>query len=170
MNDESGVREAQARFWLIARRLEREIASLRDVDERLFPVLEMRMTPKEIGDLIAIPEGRDRLEAFAARFSRVQDGIVDKLLPSFLAASGERTGSVLDNLRRAERLDLLEAPERWLAMRALRNRLVHEYVEDPAELAAALTRAHEMTRVLFAGANAIRSSAFRSFPDEASGG
>jgi uncharacterized protein YutE (UPF0331/DUF86 family) len=35
---------------------------------------------------------------------------------------------------------MVSDPDQWLAMRRLRNRLVHEYVDDPEELAAALEK------------------------------
>ena len=43
-----------------------------------------------------------------------------------LAAVGEKTGTALEKLHRAERLQLLADPDQWLSMRQLRNRLVHE--------------------------------------------
>ena len=75
------------------------------------------------------PEGRDCLEAFVGKFPRMQDTLIDKLLPHCLAAVGEKTGSALDNLNRADRLGLLSNTDQWLAMRHLRNRLDHESVE-----------------------------------------
>lgn len=38
---------------------------------------------------------------------------------------------MIDNLDRAERLDLIKSTDDWLTMRKLRNQMVHEYVEDP---------------------------------------
>lgn len=164
MNGTDAVTELRRRFWQTERRVEKEIASLRDVAQRLF--LVPTATAEWVVALVAIPEGRDRLEAFAAKFSRVQDGIVDKLLPRYLAASGEKTASVLDNLRRAEQIGLLENPDWWLVMRALRNRLVHEYVEDPLEFAAALNLAREMMHTLLAAAFALRDAAEKQFPED----
>lgn len=70
--------------------------------QRLFAVPVI--TPEWIEELIAQPAGRDCLEAFIGKFSRMQDTLVDKLLPQYLTAVGEKTGSALDNLNRAERL------------------------------------------------------------------
>ena len=65
-------------------------------------------------------------------------------MPSLLSWLSEGVGSVLDKPDRAARLDLLTQPsEVWIAARALRNRMVHEYIRDPALLAAAVTVAHE---------------------------
>lgn len=102
------------------------------------------LTPTWLEALLATPEGIDRLESFVGKFSRMQDTMMDKFLPTFLVAAGEKSGTALDNLNRAQRLGFVKDPDQWLAMRRLRNRLVHEYVDDPAELLAAL----EMARPL----------------------
>ena len=49
----------------------------------------------------------ERLDAFIARFARLQDTAGDKLLPVLLMRLSEPVGSVLDNLDRAARLGLL---------------------------------------------------------------
>lgn len=136
------MNEAQQRFWQTQRLVDKECAYLQDVAQRLFTVPVI--TREWIEERIAEPAGRDCLEAFVGKFSRMQDTLIDKLLPQYLTAVGEKTGSALDNLNRADRLGLLGNPDQWLAMRHLRNRLVHEYVEDKAELAAALSLARRM--------------------------
>ena len=80
----------------------------------------------------------DRLESFGAKFSRLQDMICDKLIPAFLHISGERPGTLLDNLNRLEKFELVDDVGVWIETRGLRNRLVHEYIEDPGVLAEAL--------------------------------
>jgi hypothetical protein len=82
----------------------------------------------------------EMLDAFVARFGRLQDTLGDKLLPALLRAGQERTGAQLDNLLRAEKLGWIDSAERWIALRALRNRLVHEYVSSVTDLLQA-TRA-----------------------------
>jgi uncharacterized protein with HEPN domain len=154
--------EAQKRLWQMLRLVEKEGVYLQDVAERLFVVPEI--TAEWIERLIATPEGRDRLEAFVGKFSRMQDTLIDKLLPYFLVAVGEKTGSALDNLNRAERLNLLANPDQWLAMRQLRNRLVHEYVEDRADLAVGLTLAHTMADELLTACRYLRVLAETRFP------
>ncbi len=57
-------------------------------------------------------------------------------------------GAQIDNLNRLERLDLLRSARAWIEARNLRNRLIHEYVTDPAEFAQALDRARELTDLL----------------------
>jgi hypothetical protein len=92
--------------------------------------------------VLSTPEGIDRLESFGAKFSRMQDTVVDKLLPALLDAAGEVPGTAIDNLTRAERLGLLDDADAWIAMRRLRNRLIHEYFEVPEEMIPALKEAY----------------------------
>ncbi|WP_018716289.1 hypothetical protein [Arhodomonas aquaeolei] len=51
------------------------------------------------------------MEAFVSRFAHLQDTLGDKLLPAYLAALGERKGALLDNLDRAERLELVPSAD-----------------------------------------------------------
>ena len=102
----------------------------------------------------------ERLDAFSARFARLQDTAGDKLLPALLGRIGEPLGSVLDNLDRAAKLGLLaQSSEVWLAARALRNRMVHEYIRDPAVLAQAVNEAHAKVPMLVAFVQACQAYA-----------
>ncbi len=49
----------------------------------------------------------------------------------------------IDNFVRAERLGFIEDAEHWLQLRKLRDRMVHEYIDDPRVLAEALQGGHE---------------------------
>jgi len=80
------------------------------------------------------------IEAFAARFARLQDHVGEKLLPRLLLLLGETPGPMLDTLNRGERLGILENALDWLAWRKLRNRLVHEYFQEPAPFAEAVAQ------------------------------
>ncbi len=117
-----------------------EAEHLQATDRRLFAEAftpERAVTLRDDG-LLA-----ERLDAFAARFARLQDTIGDKLLPTLLTRLGEPVGSVLDNLDRAARLGLLVQPsETWIAVRAIRNRMVREYIRNPDLLAQAVNEAH----------------------------
>lgn len=88
------------------------------------------------------------------------------------AAHNEPLASVLDNPDRAHRLQLLEVPaEEWLAARALRNRMVHEYIRQPAALADAVTAAHQAIPMLLAFAtNCQRYADARQLVGPAAGG
>ena len=68
--------------------------------------------------------------------------------PIFLGSVGKLPGSAIDNLRRAEQLGLIENAESWVEMRLLRNRLVHEYVDNIAQLSEQLLLAREQAEAL----------------------
>ena len=62
--------EAQKRFWQTQRLIDKESIYLQDVAQRLFAT--PAVTPEWIAGLIASPAGRDCLEAFVGKFSRMQ--------------------------------------------------------------------------------------------------
>ncbi len=97
----------------------------------------------------------ERVDAFVVRFGRLQDTLADKLLPTLLSELAEPRGSAIDNLNRAERLGYVTSVDQWLQARRLRNRMVHEYVRDTAELAAALSAGHALVPLLLQTADAF---------------
>lgn len=99
------------------------------------------------------------IEAFAARFGRLQDHLGEKLIPRLLLLLGEAPGPLLDNLNRAERLGILENALDWLAWRKLRNRLVHEYFQETAPFAQAIQQALHATPLLLNLLKAVRQRA-----------
>ncbi len=103
----------------------------------------------------------ERTDAFVARFGRLQDTVTDKLLPEYLRRLAEPVGPTIDNLDRAEKLGLLKSADDWLASRKLRNRMVHEYVRDAAELAAALNQGHAQVELLVNFAQVISADCRR---------
>lgn len=113
------------------------------------------------------PDLSERVDAFAARFGRMQDTLGEKVIPELLRCVAETPGSALDNLRRLERLELLSSAAEWIEARNLRNRLVHEYVRDPKEFIGALTRSGELVPLLIETFNAISSFAAERFPSAA---
>ncbi len=132
-----------------------EAQHLCDTDRRLFaePFTAERAARLKTDSLLS-----ERADAFAARFARLQDTAGDKLLPALLRRLAEPVGSVFDNLDRAEKLGLLSQPsDEWVAARALRNRMVHEYVRDPLALAAALNEAHAAVPMLTAFVDACQA-------------
>ncbi len=95
------------------------------------------------------PQKAEQLEAFISRFGRMQDTMADMLLPRWLHALAERSGSQIEVLNRAERLGVVSSTEQWLEARTLRNRLVHEYMEDPALFAEDIHLALDLSSILF---------------------
>ena len=125
-----------------------EAEHLQATDRRLFAEA---FTSERAASLRGDPLLAERLDAFSARFARLQDTVGDKLLPALLNRLGEPLGSVLDNLDRAARLGLMTQPsETWVAARALRNRMVHEYIRNPDLLAQAVNEAHRAVPMLVA--------------------
>ena len=110
------------------------------------------------------PNLAERVDAFSARFGRLQDTIGDRLVPELLRQLLEQPGSALDNLNRLEKLGLLESAEAWVEARNLRNRLVHEYIRDPAEFLGALDRAGQLVPLLVRTYNAILAYAGGRLP------
>jgi len=111
---------------------------------------------KWVCNLENVPEIAERLEAFVSRFGRMQDTMADKLLPRWLLALAEAPGSQIETLNRAERLGVLTSTERWLEARNLRNRLVHEYMTDPAMFVEDLILAKEYSVMLLDTCNRLR--------------
>ena len=134
------------RLAFLLETVELEAEYLQATDRRLFCEA---FTPQRAAAVRDDAELSERLDAFSARFARLQDTAGDKLLPVLLARLGEPVGSVLDNLDRASRLGLLtETSEAWIAARALRNRMVHEYIRKPDLLAQAFSEAHAAVPML----------------------
>ena len=158
------MNEALRRLWRLFDLVEKEDIHLRGVTARLFEIRDQAISPKLLETMLSTPEGIDRLESFVGKFSRMQDTVMDKLLPALLTAAGDTTGTALDNLNRAQRLGFVDDPDAWLGMRQLRNRLVHEYVDDLEELAAALSVARTFTATLSAVHEALRRYAERELP------
>ncbi len=126
--------------------LGRAEAGLSRSRERLFA--QQTIDADWVVSVESMPEREDMMEAFASKFNRFQDIIGDKLLPILLAWKGERVGAFIDNLHRAERLELLVSAQKWLEARALRNKLVHEYMMDAEEFAQSLHLANELSAMM----------------------
>jgi uncharacterized protein with HEPN domain len=94
------------------------------------------------------PDLAERVDAFVARFGRLQDNLGDKLIPEIMRQMLETPKSAIDNLNRMEKLGLLDSMIDWVEARNLRNRLVHEYVDDNKEFAEAVNRAIELVTLL----------------------
>ncbi|SFX09905.1 hypothetical protein [Marinospirillum alkaliphilum] len=130
--------ELAERLQFLQRVIEKEIQHLRYSASQVF---QNAMTPETAASLQHNEILAEKVEAFASRFSRLQDTVGDKLLPAWLRALGEHTGAVIDNLDRAEKLGMLKSADQWLEIRLIRNQMVHEYIEQPEILANALNLA-----------------------------
>lgn len=97
------------RLRFLARVGRRQAEHLRRTTERLGTE---DLGPEHLARLADLPELAERLDAFAARFGRLQDLLSDRLLPAALAALGETPGPALDNPDRAERFGWLDSADR----------------------------------------------------------
>lgn len=75
-----------------------EAALLSTTDSRLFA---LPMTTDRVATVRSDTELAARVDAFVARFGRLQDTGADKLLPAVLAWLAEPLGPAIDNLARA---------------------------------------------------------------------
>jgi hypothetical protein len=150
--------DAVLRLQFLCRVVERERRHLVQTTGRLFT---SDFTLERVVELESLPDVAERVEAFVGRFGRLQDTVGDKLLPAVLAALGERVASAADNLDRAERLGLVRGADEWFQMRALRNQMVHEYVEDPVVLHGALTAGRDFVPCLDFAVDALLGEAAR---------
>lgn len=141
----------------------KEVHYLRDVTQRLFPG-DACWDTHRLQRHLATPQGIDQIKSFGAKFGRLQDTLVGKLFPRNLEALGERKGPAIDTLNCLESLGFIEDSAAWLAMRRLRNRLVHEYVEDPDELAAALNAAREAVDRLIEAVGRLKADIHSRWP------
>lgn len=138
------------RLEFLARVTDRKCPHLLDTDKRLFG--NLFTTVEEARKIAADPILTERLDAFVARFGRLQDTVGDKLLPALLTALAENPGAAIDNLDKAEKLGLMASADGWMEMRRLRNQMVHEYIDDMAVLASALRSGHNFVPELVAAA------------------
>lgn len=88
-------------------------------------------------------EQRRLLDQAAYRFMKLQDSLGEKVLPAILELTLDPLppeASFAEKLQRLERLGALRSAGIWRLLREVRNSLAHEYPENPALQAAALTR------------------------------
>jgi hypothetical protein len=129
----------RARLAGLLKTAQAELLHLQQTDQRLFGT---PFSPEVLVTQLQHIDFSERVDAFVARFGRLQDLLGDKLLPAWLKAMEEDVGAVLENLDRAEKLGLIDGADDWLAVRKLRNLMVHEYIDRAETLHMALYAAH----------------------------
>ncbi|WP_300271946.1 hypothetical protein [Halomonas sp.] len=137
--------ETQERLAFLVRVVGKEITHLEYAANQAFTP---PLTLSAVDDLDSNPALALRLEAFTSRFCRLQDTLGDKLLPALLKALGESPSALLINLNKAEKYGWLESVDEWVSLRQLRNKMIHEYIEDANVLHASLVTAYENVSVL----------------------
>lgn len=134
-----------ARLQGLVRIVGKELKYLQLTDASLFaqPFTTERADLLESDQLLG-----ERVDAFVGRFGRLQDTLGDKLLPNLLSLLKEPPRAFIDNLDKAERLAWIDSANAWVEARQLRNRMVHEYIENLAVFVAAINAAHEFVPML----------------------
>lgn len=137
--------ETAERLTFLVRVVSKEIDHLEYADEQTF---SPPLTHEAVEGLDNNPALALRIEAFTSRFCRLQDTVGDKLLPALLKALGEPASALLINLNKAEKYGWLDSADQWVNLRQLRNKMIHEYIEDSDVLYASLMTAHDNLSVL----------------------
>ncbi len=141
------------RLQFLSRVVNRECKHLSKTTDRLFIEPFSQERAKTI---INNDDLSECVEAFVSRFSRLQDTLGDKFIPQLLKALGEKPAAVMDNLDTAERLEWIESADEWLAIRQLRNQMVHDYIEDLEVLRSAIQTAQRFVPMLINVANKLQ--------------
>ena len=115
----------KARLQMLQETAKLELLHLQQTNHRLFAQAWLQ---EEMAHKMLDIDFAERVDAFVARFGRLQDLLGDKYLPAWLRAVQEPVGTALENLDRAEKLGLVQSADAWISVRKLRNQLVHEYV------------------------------------------
>lgn len=155
-------RQLKERLLFLSRVTKKEVDYLHITDQRVF---SEALTTEKLKTIAEDVELAERLDAFVSRFSRLQDNLDDKMLPALLTALGEKTGPFIHNLDRAERFGWVNSVEDWMNTRQLRNKMVHEYIEDTRVLVDALNAGHRFVPELIFTANQLTSEAQKRLQD-----
>ena len=142
----------KARLQMLQETAKLELLHLQQTNQGLFaqPWSQEAMASKMLDIDFA-----ERVDAFVARFGRLQDLLGDKSLPAWLRAVQEPVGTALENLDRAEKLGLVQSADAWISVRKLRNQFVHEYVGRMDILHDALFQANDQVGLLAFTANQL---------------
>ncbi len=140
-------RQDQSLLPAILDECRRHLRYLRDAADRItWPI-----TPEQMGTpadtLVAT------LDQFAFRFARLQDILGQKAFRGVLVdilKEPFEDAALRDVLDRLEQLRLLPSADRWEEIRAMRNTLVHDYPDNPAQRAARLNLARPMVEEMAA--------------------
>lgn len=97
---------------------------------------------------------RRLLDQFAYRYTRLQDDMGARLMPTILRALGEDVAAMpaLDRFARLEQLGWLPSADDWNVLRQIRNQFAHDYPDTVNErferLQAAIGAAQQMIAVM----------------------
>lgn len=88
------------------------------------------------------------LDMMTMRFGKLQDIIGVKIFSLMLELLGEDAGSFVDKLNKLEKLGYIDDVNWWMALREIRNQIMHDYPDDyeaiVLHLAMLTTKANEL--------------------------
>lgn len=97
----------------------------------------------------------ESFEALTARFSRLSDLVIQKVLRTISILDLEDSGTVRDRINRAEKKGFIESAEDFVQIRMLRNEIAHEYKSET--IFDIFERVLALTPVLMEGVKRISS-------------
>jgi uncharacterized protein YutE (UPF0331/DUF86 family) len=103
-----------------------------------------KVSPERIG--ASDPDLQETLEALTARFARLEDILIKRVFRAVVAVELADAERLLDVLDLMARLGLIQSTEQWIALKELRNIIVHEYALD--DLPALQRRVHQAAPIL----------------------
>lgn len=124
----------------------------RHVETLLEAIGEWDRSPVSSWEALETDRARVRvIDQLLFRFMKLQDTVSERLTPATLVILREpfEEWPMRDRLNRLEKLGYLDV-ENWLSWREIRNRLAHEYPDQPEIRFAALVAAIEAARALAA--------------------
>ena len=126
--------------------LQQQLQVLARIESGLRYSLERLPQPLAPGDL-GKAEVLERLASINDRYTKLQDQLSAALRHAH-AMIGERYRGFVDVIDWAVRLDLIAQAEVWMELRALRNRLTHDYDLEAASMPEVLQAIREATEIL----------------------
>ncbi len=128
---------------LIEKKIEATLAECELHQKRIHYALEklQKFMPLEVTQYkLLSDEEVEALDQFLFRFSKLQDAMGQRLFSDILALNEEpvKSMSFLDKLNRLEQLGIILDKNQWLVIRDTRNKVSHEYEDDPVAMCKAL--------------------------------
>lgn len=92
-------------------------------------------------NVLKTPEDLEPYDALAGRFERAVEITLNPLLKSIeLAETGASSETIRDKLNLAAKLNLIDDVDLWLEMRAVSNRIAHDYLPERIQTVQDLLR------------------------------
>ncbi len=115
----------KARDVFLNEQKEKLLKAIRHLEYSYNKVVNLPTEPDQLDE-----ETLETWESFAARFCRVADVFLAKYVRAFVLLEDPGFhGSFRDTLHQAEKLNLINNTETWMAVRELRNISAHEYTD-----------------------------------------